>query len=62
MGLKLTITKGDKITIGSGADTIMAEVLQANGKMVLEFNAPREAPIHAIFQDINKQFKNRRNQ
>lgn len=58
MGLKLTVATGDKIMIG---DEIIAEIKSVGRRVQVEFNAPREVPIHAIFKDINQQFKNRRN-
>jgi sRNA-binding carbon storage regulator CsrA len=57
MGLKLTVSRGDKIIIG---DSIIAEVRTTSDKQTqIEFNAPQDVKIYAIFKDINKQFKNR---
>ena len=56
MGLKLTITKGDKIIVG---DNVVIDILTTSDKQSqLEFHAPKEVVINAIFLDSSKQFKN----
>jgi hypothetical protein len=57
MGLKLTIGKGDKVVIG---DThIVIDCLTTSNKQTcLEFHAPRDVRIDAVFADSSKMFKN----
>jgi len=59
MGLKLTVSRGDKIITSNG---IVIDVRTNSDKqVVLEFHAPIEIKIHAIFKDSSKQFKNLQN-
>lgn len=56
MGLKLTVTRGDKITVG---DDVVIEVKTLSDKQTqLEFKAPIDIEIIAHFKDQSKQFKN----
>ena len=55
MGLKLTVGAEDKILLSNG---IVIDVRSTSNRQVcLEFEAPREVKIHAIFKDSSKQFK-----
>lgn len=56
MGLKLTIGTGDKVLIGS---SVVAEVVSTSNKQTcIEFYAPLDIEINAVFRDSSKQFKN----
>jgi sRNA-binding carbon storage regulator CsrA len=57
VGLKLTVSKGDKILIG---DAVVLDVKSTTGKQTqLEFFAPKDIKINTVFLDSSKQFKNR---
>ena len=56
MGLKLTVTRGDKIICSNG---IVIDIITTSDKQtMLEFHAPRDIKIDAVFLDSSKQFKN----
>ncbi len=56
MGLKLTVSRGDKILLSNG---VVIDVRTLSDRVVcLEFEAPQSVKIHAIFSDSSKQFKN----
>lgn len=56
MGLKLYVSRGDKILIGN---EVVGEVLTHNSdKVRIEWHAPRDIEIHTVFKDSSKQFKN----
>lgn len=58
MGLKLTVTPGDKIVVG---DNVVIDIRTTSDRQTqLEFHAPMEVAINAIFLDSSKQFKNKR--
>ena len=58
MPLKLTVSKKDQIVMSNG---VMINVKKHNDDLVvLEFDAPPEIKIHAIFNDPSQQFKNLR--
>lgn len=60
--LRLNIEQGDKILIGEGDAQIVVSFDRLAGAVVsLGVNAPREIPVHTIFADTSKQFKNRAN-
>ena len=56
MGLKLTVSRGDKILLSNG---VVIDVRTLSDRVVcLEFEAPQSVKINAIFSDSSKQFKN----
>jgi hypothetical protein len=56
IGLKLTVSKHDKIVLSNG---VVIDVRSTSDKQTtLEFTAPRDVEINAVFQDSKKQFKN----
>ena len=58
MGLKLTVGREDKIIVGN--DIVIDVRTLSNNQVQLEFTAPKEVQINAIFKDSNKQFKKAR--
>ena len=59
MGLKLTVSRGDKIICSNG---IVIDIITTSDKQtMLEFHAPKSIKIDAIFGDSSKQFKNLQN-
>jgi len=59
MGLKLHVTKGDKIMVG---DDCIITINQLGTRPQLEFVAPADVKIVQIHSDPSKQFKNRNKQ
>jgi sRNA-binding carbon storage regulator CsrA len=59
MGLKLTVSKGDKIHIGE--DVVLTVNYPTSAKIQLEFDAPLSVSIWTEFLNKAKQDKNRKN-
>jgi hypothetical protein len=57
MGLKLTVGVEDKIIMSDG---VVIDVRNFGKRVTLEFTAPDDIKINAIFKDPNQQFKNLR--
>ena len=57
MGLKLRVSKGDRIVLSDGVQITVNSIAKV---AELEFTAPEEIKIHTIFKDPEKQFKNLR--
>jgi hypothetical protein len=58
MGLKLMVEAEDKITMSNGV--VIDVRFIGKQKAQLEFTAPKEVEINAIFKDSSKMFKNLR--
>ncbi len=56
MGLKLTVSRKDKVLLSNG---VVIDILSTSDRQVtLEFHAPKDVVINAVFEDSSKQFKN----
>jgi hypothetical protein len=58
MPLKLTVSKGDQVIMSNGC--VIEVKTTSNKQTCLEFHAPKDLKIHAIFSDPAKRFKNAR--
>ena len=58
MGLKLTVSRGDKVVMDNGI--VIDLVSHSDRQVTVEVHAPQEVKVNAIFLDSSKQFKNMR--